>query len=327
MRIVTQIACTVLLGALTVACSDSDEPTGPPITPVEDVPLVPDVAPDVTDTGPEIEEEPDTGPIVFDECLVDKCPEAVDKCEAEPACPPLATCFMGCVSGDAKCSLACAEGATDAHKKAAVDLMKCFREICDVDTVCGDELCGKGEDETSCPYDCATPPTCEEHCDDPLTEFPCGCTLECLNDGSCCKGFKDFCSDLIPDPTCEDQCGAQQVGCWCDDGCKDNNDCCPDYDLFCGEGVCEDGECTGDEDIESCPQDCAPPGPYGCLLLNCDTGACAGIEDCEAILTCIAECPDAACGEACAATAPAPALPLLFEALECAQLFMCWTAM
>ena len=121
--------------------------------------------------------------------------------------------------------------------------------------------------------------------------------------------------------------GAQQVGCWCDDGCKDNNDCCPDYDLFCGEGVCEDGECTGDEDIESCPQDCAPPGPYGCLLLNCDTGACAGIEDCEAILTCIAECPDAACGEACAATAPAPALPLLFEALECAQLFMCWTAM
>ncbi len=70
-----------------------------------------------------------------------------------------------------------------------------------------------------------------------------------------------------PDPTCEGNCGGQSpAGCWCDEECFGNGDCCDDVCEFCDD---LDG-------CNSCQDICGDQAPGGCW---CDAG-CVDLGDC-----------------------------------------------
>ena len=93
-------------------------------------------------------------------------------------------------------------------------------------------------------------------------------------DATCTAGISDASKQLYgaaeqcgyakcTDPnagTCEDKCGdfSETAPCNCDEACADYNDCCSDYDQFCGEGpseaTCEDR--CGDPYLQSAPCQC-----------------------------------------------------------------------
>jgi len=87
----------------------------------------------------------------------------------------------------------------------------------------------------------------------------------------------------LPDvASCQGHCGSKSYGsCWCDSLCKDTDSCCPDYDLYCGQGKYipprqEDEKEGQDPDIEkvtpTCVSTCytnseeASPVKNGCCL-------------------------------------------------------------
>lgn len=68
------------------------------------------------------------------------------------------------------------------------------------------------------------------------------CAADCKTAGGSCSGM----------------CGKQSGSCYCDSGCKQSNDCCADYDKFCGgtSSACPNGKCEPGETEASCPADC-----------------------------------------------------------------------
>ena len=139
---------------------------------------------------------------------------------------------------------------------------------------CGDGVCSQGEDQCTCPDDCA------------------GATC---GDGLCCEAAGEKCS-------CPDDCGEQPCGdgvcCDGEDDCRaDCGDCgngrcelekgedecrCPD-DCHAGEGECGNGSCceAGGEDAVNCAPDC-------CQSPSCGDGACCPTENAS-------ECPEDCC--------------------------------
>jgi hypothetical protein len=166
-----------------------------------------------------------------------------------------------------------------------------------VETVCGDGLCTGDETFENCPEDCNAPGECDdgfvpdcvdddccpeswigdgfEDCEDQAY----GCDLTCYdNDGGDCGAGGDdggttggttggtaSCED------CEFDWSAYGSEC-CDTAWDDFGiDCATlesTYGWDCagcgcpgdGEAVCGDGNCTGDETYENCPEDCNAPG-------------------------------------------------------------------
>ncbi|TVQ55580.1 MAG: hypothetical protein EA377_03230 [Phycisphaerales bacterium] len=71
-----------------------------------------------------------------------------------------------------------------------------------------------------------------------------------------------------PEPTCEGNCGGESFGCWCDEDCFANGDCCDDVCAFCDDL----GGCNSCQDI------CGDQAPGGCW---CDADCVANGDCCD----------------------------------------------
>ncbi len=198
---------------------------------------------------------------------------------------------------------------------------------------CGDGACNNGETCEDCPGDCGECPvaSCEGACGG-QSDAGCWCDDFCFGNGDCCDDVCDFCGADYPadcglpycgdgvcnnGETCEDcpgdcgecpvascegACGGQSdAGCWCDDFCFGNGDCCDDvcdfcgadYPADCGLPYCGDGVCNNGETCEDCPGDCG-----ACPVETCE-GACGGQADagcwCDEACFVAGDC----CGDVC----------------------------
>ena len=220
------------------------------------------------------------------QCWDGSCADSVDDC---PDQPEITTPGI------------CAEG-TELYDAPAVTVTWF------IETVCGDGICNGDEDYYNCPEDCNAPGECDdgyvpdcvdddccpeswigdgfEDCEDQAY----GCDLTCYdNDGGDCgaggtdggttggtTGGTESCEDCEFDwsaygsECCDTAWDEFGIDCatlegtygWDCAGCS-----CPGD----GEAECGDGNCTGDETYETCPEDCNAPG-------ECDDG---DVADCD----------------------------------------------
>ncbi|NOK03639.1 MULTISPECIES: hypothetical protein [Myxococcus] len=195
-----------------------------------------------------------------------------------------ASAFSPCVAGLIKIGTCYAEALTparaevvqacgppDPHEQAAGEtaqgpgLVKWPVEL----GVCGDFICGVGEDSLTCPEDCGV----AEYCGNGgcgLWENEATCPADCQCGDGICSGDESV--DRCPmDCGCPAQCGngvcnnnetpstcPADCGTLCGDGvCNGGEDaytCYLDCGSFCGDGICGLGE-----DRWSCPSDCGRP--------------------------------------------------------------------
>jgi len=142
---------------------------------------------------------------------------------------------------------------------------------------CGDLTCDPDEDCNSCPEDCGP---CSGSCGD----------TSCSDDESCyscpqdCGDCSGQCCEANNTPGCEDY---QTTACVCE---QDNWCCTSDWDQTCvsevdsfgcgacgGQPTCGDGDCTADEDCQTCPEDCGAC-PEDCGYCSQSAGNDAEIE-------------------------------------------------
>ena len=241
------------------------------------------------------------------DCWDGSCADTADDCPEQPSVETPGICAEGTVLYDAP----------------AVSV------TWSIETVCGDGVCNGDEDYYNCPEDCNAPGECDEGFVPDCVDDDCcpeswigdgfedcedqayGCDLTCYdNDGGDCGagtdgggtdgggttgGGSESCEDCEFDWTaygsecCDTAWDEYGIDCatlesnygWDCAGCS-----CPGD----GPAECGDGNCTGDETYESCPEDCLPPGecPDG-QVLDCDgTDECwpeswigDGFGDCE----------------------------------------------
>lgn len=176
----------------------------------------------------------------------DCCADYESTCEETEACSPV-LCALACEHGFDKDEDGC--------------------EICS---------CADAPDDTFCGGFAGLPCPDGKICvDDPND------SCDPQNGGADCGGI---CVDEpTPTNTCENKCGgpAEDKSCYCDEACTSYQDCCEDYDAFCGEertpasGACvkNGGEtCTTDAD-------CMVGGCGGALCYNPSFGG--GFTTCE----------------------------------------------
>jgi hypothetical protein len=245
-------------------------------------------------------------------CGPDHCGEVVCNGAAVNCggCPPGATCSADnlCVPSDTPscagfcgadaasldgcfCDVACF-GFGDCCADICAACGEIFTAECEAFETCGDGLCdpAAGENCVSCGADCG-----------------CGDTADCVQ-GECVEavGCAGYCGDESPD------------GCFCDASCFGFGDCCADIcavcsaDLSaeCAAGTCGDGVCSpgGDENCETCDQDCACADGTACVAGQCqplNPNSCAnqcGLGDvgncfCDASCFGFGDC----CADVCAA--------------------------
>ena len=144
---------------------------------------------------------------------------------------------------------------------------------------CGDGVCSQGEDQCSCPEDCAGATCGDGLCCEAAGEA-CGCAEDCgepaCGDGTCCESEDD----------CPADCGDCGNGrCELDKG---EDECrCPE-DCKAGQGECGNGSCceAGGEDASNCPLDCCQSPVCGDDACCPDENADECSEDCCAQPTC-----------------------------------------
>lgn len=217
----------------------------------------------------------------LEDCI--NCPEDCGPCPVGDCCKPHD--FPGCEDPFVMlcvCSndLYCCDIEWDELCVQSVNEFDCG--TCDLPAVCEDGQCEEPEDCQTCPEDCGPcPPVCgDEECwqgDENCNSCPQDCG-DCV--GECCE--------VNLTPGCEDP-GITACVCETDFYCCDSSwdiMCVKEVEQYgCGECaepvVCSNGLCDGEEDCESCPEDCGPCPPF------CGDQVCTPFEDC---LTCPADC-------------------------------------
>jgi len=132
------------------------------------------------------------------------------------------------------------------------------------------------------------PYACQE-----VAGMDCWVQTEVCGEGQTCKDpFGPSSAKCETDPdnelnSCAGKCGGQAAGgCWCDDQCDQNGDCCPDKEDQCGKTTCEDlsyalGSCgflSGSKCEGGQPYECQDVGSLDCWV---QTATCADGEKCE----------------------------------------------
>ena len=165
-------------------------------------------------------------------CSKDKCKSSYEKCEKSKGCNKALDCMAKCTS--TQCLQGCALQA-QGDFQTFISLAQCAQQAgclgnSNSGPTCGDGKCEQGESKKNCPADCNQ-----------------------SNAGSC-----------------QGACGNQsKSGCWCDDLCEKQGDCCSDKQKICGAGPkCGDGKCESGENSKNCPKDCKDTKPV------CGNGIC-----------------------------------------------------
>lgn len=89
-------------------------------------------------------------------------------------------------------------------------------------------------------------------------ESPTSCAADCKTASGSCNGM----------------CGKASGSCYCDTQCKSSNDCCADYDKYCGSStgpVCGNGKCESGEAASNCTADCGGSSSM-CPNGKCEAG-------------------------------------------------------
>lgn len=167
---------------------------------------------------------------------------------------------------------------------------------------CGDGVCAQGEDQCTCPVDCAGA-TCGDGLCCAEAGETCSCAADCgpppCGDGLCCEGEEESsCPDCgdCGNGSCEIDKGEDQ--CRCPEDCESRNGECGNGSCCaasgedagncpadcCQDPTCGDGACCPTENAADCPRDC-------CAAPTCGDGVCCPTED-------AAECPGDCCASA-----------------------------
>mgnify|MGYP003866663129 CR=1 FL=1 len=157
------------------------------------------------------------------------------------------------------------------------------------ENVCGNGLCGPGENAGNCSQDCSV------QCGDSICSAEESCPADCAGcgDGFCDAGLGENDLSCAQDCSPGGVCNPDGV---CDAGAGENPQNCP---ADCGGGsTCDsDGVCEAGEDATSCPSDCSPPFVCG------DNVCTPNVESCG---NCLQDCP-CATGTTCSPN-PAPGI-------------------
>lgn len=207
--------------------------------------------------------------------------------DGEP-CKDCSATAEACIDNDCHCKPTCAGKQCGSDGCGDICGTCPYGSKCDAAgmclVVCGDEVCGTGEDKCNCPADCAG-----------------GCA-GCCAGGTCKSGEGDFecgqVGEVCLDCTMtQESCVNHACQCQCGDGMCCSSETCQNCPQDCGD-CCGDGMCNFGEDQCSCVTDCGFPcagkqcGPDGCGG-NC--GLCPGGESCDQG-KCVVICGDKLCG-------------------------------
>jgi len=174
-----------------------------------------------------------------------------------------------------------------------------------LDAACGKPTCDPAMDCAIPAGQCAESTEAYLECQATTGSFSCGAdghTIihSCQKDSSVCP------AGTIAGMSCDGHCGAQAPGgCYCDNECKANGDCCADYDAKCASG--SGGSGGGSGGGTGAPATCAEANngkgccgwgssPYDQIAYKC-TGGKVVAEQCG-VLGCVVDANGyAACGD------------------------------
>jgi hypothetical protein len=251
----------------------------------------------------------------------------VGECTTEcGSCVPATECGNGLCEPGEDCT-ACAE---DCKCKPGMkcDAGMCIDGDCTPDCeglVCGGNGCGGSCGTCDNGFKCEAGACVEDICTPDCEGFDCGddgCGGSC---GDCAEGEECLMGTCgTPSVSCEGICGEGATGgCFCDDLCFENGDCCEDVCDFCADlegcgevcvpdcegkvcgddgcegscGVCEAGECVEGQCVVAA--ECGNGTVEGDEACEVDTD-CADNEvctDCACVAGCVPSCEGKECGD------------------------------
>lgn len=143
----------------------------------------------------------------------------------------------------------------------------CNEETDQCDSLCGNGICGPGEDCSSCPTDC----------------------ISGASGGTCGACFKGSCDGVCHPNKEEADCADCRSSYCCGDGICEGGEDSLNCTIDCPMTICGDGTCDSGENRCSCPNDCGSAGEEICtngIDDDCDGSADCDDSDCAAAAVC-----------------------------------------